>query len=184
MAFPAIAAALARLGGGAAAGGGTQTSAAALARTGASKEAIAAAKEEEAAKKKSAAANRALNTQIIQGVAATHVMSRAVGSLSGMMTSALTAGAAAIQKFAEPILALTQLSNPAAVQMFSLAARDAMAVIGRGLLPVTEALTRGMRKMGDVYATFEPVLNRVSNVVAEAIDKIGTAWSGMAHEMG
>jgi len=112
-----------------------------------------------------------------------NVMSK-VAAVSNFATDALTGAALAIQAFAKPIVELTALSNPAALKMFTLAANDAFAVIGRSLLPVTEALTRAMRRIGDVYATLEPVITKVTRVVAYCIDRLSEAWADMMTEAG
>ena len=92
------------------------------------------------------------------------------------ITSGLTAGITAIQALADPIANLTGLANPAALDAFSRAVNDDFAVVGRALLPVTEAFTRLLQKLGTYLAGAEPILNSVAQAFGRMIDQLGDEW--------
>lgn len=107
-----------------------------------------------------------------QASVAGYMMKSQVEGVFGTLAGSATMAAQAIKSMADPLTALTALSNPAAVKQFELAFADAMAVMGRVALPVVQALTRAMRIVGDMYARAEPFLLRVTVAMGAAIDKI------------
>lgn len=188
MAFPAILAALGRAaagGGGAAARGGAAMAESAVAKTGGAQNQLAKAMETTGKKTASFKDQISSVTDTYNRVsAAGYMFKNQVEGAFGAVAGQATMFASALKSMADPLTALTALSNPAAVKQFELAFADAMAVMGRVALPVVEALTRAMRVVGNMYARMEPYLLRVTNAVAEQIDKIFGKLDSMSKGFG
>lgn len=117
-------------------------------------------------------------------IAQTFFLKGAISGLSSKLVGSLTTAASFVKTLADPVAQLVGLARPAAVQQFTLAFNDAMAVIGRGMLPILQAFTRAMRGVGNTYARLEPVINSVSQHVAAAIDKVFGELSKVWAESG
>jgi hypothetical protein len=112
---------------------------------------------------------KSLNQDFVQASAGAYIAKSAVEGVFGTIAGQATIAASALKSMADPLLALTGLSNPAAVKQFTLAFNDAMAVMGRVALPVVNSLTKAMRIVGDAYARAEPFLLRVTTTMAASI---------------
>lgn len=132
---------------------------------------------------------REFQNTALQAQAQAYLLKSYIEGLSGAMVGQATAIASVLKSIVDPIASLTALSNPAAVQQLTLAFNDAMAVIGRGMLPIVQAFTKAIRLVGDNYARLEPVITSVSNAFARGMervfDKLGKIWetNGPAAEL-
>jgi len=115
---------------------------------------------------------REFQNSALQAQAQAYLLKSYIEGLSGAMVGQVTAVASFLKSIVDPIASLTKLSNPAAVEQLTLAFNDALAVIGRGMLPIVQAFTRAIRVVGDNYARLEPLITSVSNAVARGMDRV------------
>jgi hypothetical protein len=92
-----------------------------------------------------------------------------IGAVIGSLSGALTAPIDAIKEMADAIIQLVGLANPGAVQQFTLALNDAMAVIGGAMTPMLEGMTIAMRTVGDTLAGMMPVLQPLFDQLGQSI---------------
>lgn len=92
-----------------------------------------------------------------------------IGAILGSLTGALTAPIDAIKEMADAIIQLVGLANPGAVQQFTLALNDAMAVLGAALTPALEGMTIAMRAIGDLLAAMMPIFQPLFNQIGQSI---------------
>lgn len=104
------------------------------------------------------------------------MISGVAGGITSHVTGVMTAAATSLKAFADPIAELVALANPAAVQQFTLAFRDTMAVMGRAMLPLMNSLTKVMRGVGDQFARVEPLISAVSEKIGAVVEDIFAAW--------
>lgn len=104
--------------------------------------------------------------------AAGYMFKGQIEGLFGKAAGQVTMFASALKSMADPLTALTSLSNPAAVKQFELAFSDAMAVMGRVALPVVNAFTSAMKIVGNTYARVEPLMLRVTNAMGAGISQV------------
>jgi hypothetical protein len=145
--------------------------------------------EKNAKKAKDAGVDYAGHLKNVQGAyqQSAGVLQVITGKIEGMglaVTGALTGGIIALQAIADPIAQLTGLAAPAALEAFTRAVNDDFAVVGRALLPITEALTRAMEKFGVYLAGAEPILNTMSRAFGKMTDQLGDSFLSLLQESG
>jgi hypothetical protein len=124
------------------------------------------------ASKGAVAGQQSLYGSYLNGAAKLAMVKSAFTGAADGITSKAVAAATALKSMADPINQLVGMSNPAPVEQFNIAFNDAIAVMGRGMLPITLAMTRAMRTLGDAYARVEPIVKRVSTAVGAGIDQV------------
>lgn len=89
----------------------------------------------------------------------------------GMIAGAALLGAAAIKGLADAAfnaaISATALSNPVTVERFTIAMKDAEAVVGQRFRPVIDFATEVVRGFGDFLANALPTAGDVNEVLAE-----------------
>jgi hypothetical protein len=88
------------------------------------------------------------------------------GALGGFDRDVVAVGAVAQSAFAG-MFSLVEAWNPATVERFERATRDLMAVLGRDLAPVVEAVTDRVRALADTVATLDPEQRKLITTVGE-----------------
>ncbi len=106
-----------------------------------------------------------------------------VSALIGGITQGLLAPIDAIKEMADAIIQLVALANPGAVQQFTLALNDAMAVIGAAMTPMLEGMTIATRGFGDALAQLMPVMQPLFDAIGQLLANWAVAASGVYQAM-
>ena len=110
-------------------------------------------------------------SRALQGVnVGSRLATGALGALSAGLkglSQALTAPLSAVQGMAAAITQMVELANPGVVMQFTLALRDALAVMGGMLTPVMQGMTIAVRAIGDTFAALTPVLQPLFNQIGQ-----------------
>jgi phage-related protein len=85
-----------------------------------------------------------------------------IGAAVGQMTGAVLGLGAAMVQF-------VSLADPGIVQLFNLAVSDMMAVIGQGLAPILQVVTKVIRIAADSLTTWAPQLGQIIASLAEGL---------------
>lgn len=97
---------------------------------------------------------------------------RGLGRATMTITSLIAEPIRLMQDLGNVISHFVGLANPGAVQLFTLALNDAMAVMGRMLTPVLRGMTIYIRAFGDVLAKMEPVLQPLFSQIGQLFANI------------
>ena len=89
-----------------------------------------------------------------------------VGAILTGITAGLMAPIDMIKQLADMVVNFVGLVNPGAVEQFTLAMNDAMAVMGGMLTPIMQGLTIYVRAFGDALAKLSPILQPIFDVLA------------------
>jgi hypothetical protein len=101
-----------------------------------------------------------------------HMVGAAFHKATSTMAEALTIWVGVVKAAAGPVAELAAVHNPARVEAFTRALNDAYGVVGRLLTPVMDAFTRSARKVGDLMARMEPVIEPAMNAIAGLVENI------------
>lgn len=96
-----------------------------------------------------------------------------IGAAVQPAMTAVTGGSEAIVAPFRAMAGYVAKSNPAAVEKFTLATDDLMAVIGETLLPIFEAGTKVIREYADLLRTIEPVYKPLITATKKIVELFG-----------
>ncbi len=117
-----------------------------------------------------------LNAQIAYGNVNMHQFASIVGAVPGQLVKMGTGFADILKSMSQPFSDLVAGHSPGVTRQLDIAFRDLYGVMGRALVPVVQAFTPLVRKLGDTFAGMEPVIAPAVRAVSFFIDKVGGRW--------